>query len=71
MVTGETELKLPEGSWSWRHTHSAGWNVNKPQREDTSGCEPRKQEAKSLHSFFPFYYFKNTNNKRRGKNPTS
>lgn len=43
MVTGETGLKSSEGSWSHRHTNPAGWNVNKPQRKDASGCEPRKQ----------------------------
>lgn len=66
MVTGETGIK-PSEAPGHRHTHPAGQNVNKPQREKSSGCEPRKQEARSLHSLLPFYYFKNinTNNKRR------
>lgn len=28
-----------------------GWNVNKSPREGTSGCEPRKQEARSIKVF--------------------
>lgn len=65
---GEAGLKPSEGLWPHRRGRV---ECNKPQREDSSGCEAGQQEARHLHSFFPFHSFKNTNNKRKGGDPAS
>lgn len=51
--------------------HRSAGEANKSARQGANGCEPSKQEARSIKVFifFPMYYFVSINSKRRKRIP--